>query len=296
MKNESLWKMMSRARFWRYAYALTDAFGCGALGSRFLALHKMLASGDYIWPETVAEWTHNQRVLDVGCGMNFQGLAFLLLGSKSYCGCDPGLRLDKDKMKRHFGKERVPSGYTLGRLMKLFPGLHYHRGLCGDMTDKGPFDVALLHNVTEHVPDLDAVFFEVHKTLKPRGKIIFRHHNFGAWNGHHCPPKDVTHIQRDDPGQQQVLDWAHLGFQPPADHYISRGLNRLRLDRVREITDRYFRVEVWKETTSSEREGCSRITPEILAAHPIFSERDLLTQSVFCVAIRRHHLGEKGAP
>ena len=98
------------------------------------------------------------------------------------------------------------------------------------------FDVATLHNATEHLTDLPGVFASVARLLRPGGHLIFSHHNWFSWNGHHQEPKTAGRIDPDNTEQRRFVDWAHLSGTHPPDHYVMTKLNRLRLDEVRAIT------------------------------------------------------------
>jgi len=40
--------------------------------------------------------------------------------------------------------------------------------------------------------DIEAVFDAIRERLRPDGLLIFRHHNFFAWNGHHLAPREIS--------------------------------------------------------------------------------------------------------
>ena len=79
-----------------------------------------------------------------------------------------------------------------------------------------------MHNVTKHLVAIEEVFSEVRARLRPGGKIIYRHHNYACWNGHHQKPRTTAGIDPEDRAQATYLDWAHLDFDP-ARHPPGRG-------------------------------------------------------------------------
>lgn len=82
-------------------------------------------------------------------------------------------------------------------------------------------------------------------------------------------------------------DWAHLAYEPPPHHYLTRALNRIRLDDLRALTEKYFAIETWKESPIDEKRGAGRLTDEIRRRYPQYTERELTTQGVLCRAKKR---------
>ena len=68
------------------------------------------------------------------------------------------------------------------------------------------FDVATLHNATEHLTDLPGVFASVARLLRPGEHLIFSHHNWFSWNGHHQEPKTAGRIDPDNTEQRRFVD------------------------------------------------------------------------------------------
>lgn len=122
------------------------------------------------------------------------------------------------------------------------------------------------------------------RRLRPGGLLIFNHHNFYAWNGHHLAPKSVAAIDPADVHQRRTLDWGHLQPDADLDVYLATRVNRITLDQLRALTEQHFAIIEWREQLSNETEGRSRLTEDRLMRHPSRTRRDLETQSVFCVA------------
>ena len=172
------------------------------------------------------------------------------------------------------------------------PRIRLVPGTFEDIAPDEKFDLIVLHNVTEHLLNIETVLEGVRERLEPNGKILYRHHSFHSWNGHHLPPRTVDQIDESDPAQRELMDWNHLTFDPPEGHYIRRGLNKIRLDELKALTERLFDIELWEEIPATERAGLGRLTPEILARHPQYTERELTVKNVICVG---HHVGAQGA-
>ena len=226
-------------------------------------------------------------VLDVGCGTGLHAVGFVVLGVRSYTGLDPNIRLHKDKSKNLRTETKEGFGWTPQQLMQLMPRVALIPGTFEDVAPDKTFDVVILHNVTEHLLNIREVFDGCWQRLRPGGMLIFNHHNFFCWNGHHNAPKYVRDIDQADPGQRPFLDWAHLDPDPSTEEFLSTRVNRIRLDELRELTERSFRIETWDEDLSDAKRGAGRLTAEIKARYPQYSERELTTQGVFCKAIRR---------
>ncbi|MEO8243315.1 MAG: methyltransferase domain-containing protein [bacterium] len=236
------------------------------------------------WPSRIQDWVRAKDVLDVGCGPGLHGLGYLTGGANSYLGLDPIVKLDQDRVKNLTGKRKEGFGWTPRELMQKFPAWKVSPKLTSDLPRERAFDVATLHNVTEHLLHLDAVFRDLSELLRPGGIMVYNHHNFFTWNGHHMPPKTVADIDPSDDAQLDFVDWAHLDYQPAVGHYLQRGLNRMRLDDVIETTRRYFDIDEMEEVPARPENGASRLTDAIRARHPELAERDFLTQNLFVVA------------
>jgi SAM-dependent methyltransferase len=171
--------------------------------------------------------------------------------------------------------------------MAAYPHVALIRGSFEDIDQDETFDIAVLHNVTEHLIHLEEVLAAVARRLAPDGRMLFNHHNFYSWNGHHMRPKTVAAIDPADADQANFVDWAHLDFEAPPGHYFHTGLNKVRLDELKAIVLRHFDIKEWTEIPSDAQRGAGRLTPELRARHPDASERELTTQNVFCIATPR---------
>jgi SAM-dependent methyltransferase len=240
------------------------------------------------WANTIQDHVRGQSVLDVGCGPGLHGFGYLAAGAKSYLGLDPIIKLDRDRVKNTAaGSKKMPFGWTPAELSELFEPWDVRPTAIEDLPRERVFDLAVMHNVTEHLHDIASVFEEIAARLKPGGKLLYNHHNFYAWNGHHLAPKVVSNIDHSDPAQAEMLDWGHVEYDPSPDHYIARGLNRIRLDDLIELTRRFFDIEVLEEKLSQPETGLGRLTEEIRQRYPYLEDRDFETQNLFCIATVR---------
>lgn len=249
------------------------------------ALIEQAVNFDYLsWPRKIKTYVQGQDVLDVGCGTGLHAVGYLVVGARSYTGLDPRVRLDDDRSKNLRRRQWEPFGWTPAAMMAALPRVRLIAGTFEQVAPEEQFDLVVMHNVTEHLMNLEEVLAGARERVRPSGRLLYNHHNFYCWNGHHQKPKFVDEIDPDDPVKRQFYDWAHLDFTPRPDHPIGRSLNRVRLDEIRELTERCFEIERWEERPSNERQGKRRLTAEIQARHPIYSERELSVQNVLCVA------------
>ncbi len=84
-----------------------------------------------------------------------------------------------------------------------------------------------------------------------------------------------------------MIDWGHVEFDPPEGHYIGRGLNRIRLDDIIDLTHKYFDVEELDERPSRPATGLGRLNDKIRERYPYLTDRDFETQNLFCIARKK---------
>jgi len=237
------------------------------------------------WPGRIRRHVRGRDVLDLGCGHTLYGVGFLIYGASSYLGIDPKLELDEPRLRRRgrFRSQPADSDWTLRRIETAIPQLAYRKVSLAGLAPEERFDLISMHNVTEHLEEIETVFADARKRLRPPGKIIFRHHNFAAWNGHHRAPRTVAEIDPQSEAQKPFLDWAHL-THPAAQSAVAGHLNRIRLRELRSLTEKFFRIKSWREIPSSAALGAERLTGEIAAKLPDYTAAELLTQAVICIA------------
>lgn len=114
-----------------------------------LNLRKRLA-----WIERFAAPLAKRRVLDCGCGAGEYVRALLARGADAY-----GVEFDENKLASAARDGELAARLSAGDLEALaFPD--------------GSFDLALLNEVLEHVPDDRAALAEVRRVLRPGGRLI----------------------------------------------------------------------------------------------------------------------------
>ncbi|MGB5833709.1 MAG: methyltransferase domain-containing protein [Thiohalocapsa sp.] len=236
------------------------------------------------WPKKIQHLVGGREVVDIGCGTGVHGVGYVVVGARRYVGVDPRVELQRDRVKDLRTGAWVDFGWTANEIMQRMPRIEYCRGGVEQLPADALFDVAVMHNVTEHLPDLAGVFASVAQHLRPSGELVFNHHNFYAWNGHHLAPKRVSDIDLRDAEQRNYLDWGHLTYEAPPDHYFHRGLNKLRIEELRLITQRFYDIKQWDLIPSDPEQGAGRLKAPIRARHPGLSETDFTIQYVYCRA------------
>ena len=239
------------------------------------------------------KWGHNARrhirgcdILDLGCGHTLHSVGFLVYGARSYFGIDPGLKVDEPCLRRQdrFRTALAGSALTLNEVTGQMPAVRYAPLMLSQLGPEEKFDVIFMHNVTEHLLAIDEVFAGLPRRLRPGGKIIYRHHNYACWNGHHQRPRTLAEIVPGDEEQAKYLDWAHLDYDPQRHPPVARNLNRIRPLELKAITERHFEVVNWRSLPSKPEQGAGRLTEAIMAQHPGYGREELLTQAIDCVA------------
>lgn len=252
---------------------------------------------DYItWPKRIQAHIRGGAVLDVGCGFGGYGMGFLIAGAKSYTGLDPVMQLDSTRTRNKRTRSIADLGVTPREISVSLPAINLIQGKLEDLTIDNTFDAISLHNVTEHLMQLEQVFSELALLCKDGAKLIYTHHNYYCWNGHHGNPAWPEQLDTSNPEHLRLCDWNHIEFaaSAPEDNYVKTHLNRVRLNDIRAITERYFDIETWEEIGSSPS-TLQRLTPEILSrvrnTIPDIEERELATNLVFCVAAPKPKTG-----
>lgn len=245
--------------------------------------------GYLIWPRRIQEHVRGRSVLDVGCGFGGFGMGFLVAGATSYVGIDPAMDLDSTKARNK--RARVPAdlGVTPRRIAEEIPAIRLIQGPAEKQSLAETFDTITMHNVTEHLRDLDAVLAGLAGLCHADTRLVLHHHSFYSWNGHHLAPVKPSQLDESDEKQQLVYDWRHINAVPdlPDTHPIKQTLNRIRLDELRSSIEVHFDVDQWDEFPSDE-EANARLTPEIVervrTTIPDITERELTVNTVLIVA------------
>ncbi|MEX2963855.1 methyltransferase [Microbulbifer sp. TYP-18] len=260
-----------------------------ALANYHPALIDMSVSLGYlIWPRRIQRYVQGRSVLDVGCRFSAYGAGFLAAGASSYTGLDPQLEMDGLRAKNKRTREWSQMPMTGREAMKLLPGLHLIQGKSEDIAHTQQYDCIVMHNVTEHLMDIDRVFEGLVPLMHQDSKMIFLHHHYYSWNGHHRPPIRLSQYDPQNEQHRRYADWQHvIGIgQIPPDDYLFRNLNRVTLNALRTLVDRLLDIEIWEEQRDTE-DILARLTPDIVEEaarqHDVGYE-DLATRSVFCVA------------
>ena len=250
---------------------------------------KSVEYGYITWPRRIQDYIRGGKVLDVGCGFGAFGNGFLLAGAKEYVGIDPQMPLDSAKVKNKRKRERADLEITPREIMVKCPAIHLVNGVFEDLDTDDKFDAVALHNVTEHLENIRDIIPDIRQLLAKDGYLVYHHHNFYCWNGHHMAPSRPENYQPGTGNQDQMADWNHVIIAPdmPEDHYFNTNLNQIRLDEIKAITEKYYDVEIWNELNSPTAVA-ERLTDTVWeklhSFDPTLTKRDLMVNAVLCVA------------
>ncbi len=241
------------------------------------------------WPKRIQSHIRGKSVLDVGCGFGAFGNGFLVAGAADYTGVDPQMPLDSPRVKNKRIRKRADLGMTPREVMSVCPNIHLVDGVFEDFEAGTKFDVIVLHNVTEHLMQIGQVMAGIRELMTPQSRLIFHHHNFFCWNGHHQAPNQPAQYDETNDFHRMYADWRHILIADslPPDHYFNTGLNQIRLDELKELIYKDFNVEVWQEVESSAAVA-KRLIPSRMKRveeyDATLTRRDLMVNAVFCVA------------
>ncbi len=236
------------------------------------------------WPRKIFAYIRYKDLLDVGCGTGLHAIGYVVAGVNSYTGLDPKIDLSSDMGKNTRNRKWEQFGWTPSDIMRQLPHVRFIPGTFEEIAPDIAFDIVVLHNVTEHLHNLEEVFKGIVKRLRPDGKMLYNHHNFFCWNGHHKMPKSLMDINLNDPIQRKYIDWGHVALAESHTDELSEKLNKIRMHELRRLTEDYFTIETWKEIPSKPEQGYNRFTNEILTKYPKYEKKDFMIQNVFCVA------------
>jgi len=147
-----------------------------------------------------------KRVLDVGCGYGGILLAMADAGAASIAG------VEVDAERLHWAKERTDA---IG-----FPADLRVADICveADIRKLPSFDVILMQDVMEHVPDPSVAMRHISSLLAPGGAVYVQVGNkFSAdqlLHDHHCQLPGLTVLAR-----EQAVEYFQVRTGRPADHY-----------------------------------------------------------------------------
>lgn len=241
------------------------------------------------WPYRISNEVKHKSVIDVGCGFGGFGTGFQIVGAKSYLGLDPAMPLDSSAAKNKRVRQWDDMGVTAREIARIVNDIELIHGTAEGLETDQKFDLISLHNVTEHLIHLETVFQGLTKLCHERSRLVFHHHNYFCWNGHHFQPNQPEQLNLANSKHLEVYDWRHIDMIPdiPDDHYFRARLNRVRLDEIKRITEKYFDVVKWEENKSNERtleRLNSGILDRVRRTIPDLTERDLSVNAVLCIA------------
>jgi SAM-dependent methyltransferase len=235
----------------------------------------------HLWPLELRDLVGGQDVLDFGCGSTLHGPVFRALGAKTYTGVDPAVDHARKKFRSRKTRVAEPAGFSLADVSRLMPGVSYFRG--DKVTSVAAFDLVVLQSMSHRAIDIELLLQQLHRALRPQGRIWLNHMNFYSWTGHQRAPKSVKSFDPGDPAQFALADWRHVSDTPAG---LEADFNRVRLTDFRRMIERLFDIEQWN-VTREKKDVDARLNLDTRTRLAGFSDTELLTKSVVCVASKK---------
>ena len=239
-----------------------------------------------------------RRVIDIGCGKSYWLTLLLHSAGAVVTGVDT---------------ERVTARHDLGKYLAILKenGLERSlRTLCWDVLFARPyykelaglgseplrwdnldvrcvsaitldefpdatFDLAVSHEVFEHIADIPATLRALRRVLKPQALTYIYIHNFTSLSGGH----HIAWKYPDTEPSATVPPWDHLRGNRHPD--IPSWINRMREGDYRREFGKYFELVEW---IPFGQEGEGLLTPEIRRELPDYSADELLTKGFIVIA------------
>lgn len=236
--------------------------------------------GQAAWPAELRPLYQNRDVLHLGSGQTLYCAAFRALGASSYTGADANIDVLRKKFRHRASRQTVDIGISLSDAMRLIPAMSF---VTEEDLGSEKFDLVLLQSVTHKLPDLETTLARLQQALRDGGQVWFLHENFYAWGGHQGEPRNPAAYDPENPQHREFADWAHVTFDPPEGHRFRTSLNRVRLGDLRKAVEANFEIEQWKEVPDRPAVA-ERLTPDIRDRLEGYSEQELLTRQIVCVA------------
>jgi SAM-dependent methyltransferase len=146
--------------------------------------------------------------------------------------------------------------------------LHVYDGVHMPLADAS-VDLAVSHEVFEHISDVPAVLNELARVLRPGGRIYIYIHSFTSLSGGH----HIAWKHPDTRPSRVVAPWDHLRQRKHAD--IPSWLNGLREHEYRTMFEKVFEIDEWRVVAE---EGRALLTDDIRKELSQFTERELLSK------------------
>jgi SAM-dependent methyltransferase len=252
-------------------------------------IEKAVELGYCTWPQKIQHHVKGKHVLDVGCGFGGYAFGYLCAGVKTYTGIDPAMSLNEKRMRNKRIRQWVEVPKSAQEIASTIEDIELLQTSTHELVGKNTYDVICLHNVTEHLSDIKSIFSDIAKLLSKNGKLIYLHHNFYGWSGHHMAPHNPSALDTNNPEHLKFCDWNHINIVKDLlkDHYLHTNLNQLRVGEMRKLTQDFFKIKTW-ELRPSPDSVLKRLTPEVIkktqGVLPDITTEELETNAVFCIA------------
>jgi len=125
------------------------------------------------WPRRIFTYVRDKDLLDVGCGTGLHAIGYVVAGVNSYTGLDPKIDFSNDRGKNLRTRQWEQFGWTPSEIMQQLPHVRFIPGTFEEIAPEVTYDIVVLHNVTEYLHNLEAVFKGIVNRLRPNGKILY---------------------------------------------------------------------------------------------------------------------------
>ncbi|RKY21814.1 MAG: hypothetical protein DRQ55_02990 [Planctomycetota bacterium] len=243
-------------------------------------------------------------VLEVGCGQCWSAPFFLGAGARSYHGIELIGPLDEARV---FDRSHAQQSWTddhylrtplaLPEFLEAYEGIRYTNADFGaTRLPSGCADVVFLRVVSEHLLEPRKCFTEMHRLLRPGGKLYLSHGSYQAWNGHHVVPHNLTEHDPHDPRQAEVVDWRHLETLVENDRTDGHNLNYIRFHELVGLLGSLFDVSDWSLLPTPPETGGERLSDARRAALPEYYREELLSDMSYIVCQKTQDLPLSAPP
>lgn len=230
-------------------------------------------------------------VLEVGCGQCWSAPFFLGAGARSYHGVEligplPERRIfDRRHAQASWTAEHyLPTPLGLPELLAAFADVTYTNADFGDTRlPAGCCDVVLMRVVSEHLLEPRRCFTEIHRLLRPGGRLYVSHGSYQSWNGHHVVPHNLDELDEGDPRQAAVIDWRHLDRLVENDRTDGHNLNYIRVTELMGLLRSLFEVESWSLLPTAPACGGERLSEARRQELPEHAREELLSDMLYVV-------------
>ena len=158
------------------------------------------------WARKINTHLKSKSVLEIGVGSGLHAIGYIIHGAKNFTGIEPFCDFDNSiGVNKKTGKSENLE-LSLNQIMKSSLNIKYIKNDFNLERFKEKFDLVILHNVTEHLMEINESFKKISKLLNDEGSLLFNQHSYYCWYGHHMQHRTVDKITNTDAEQKNYID------------------------------------------------------------------------------------------